>query len=256
MRTVDVVESLVEDLEFTISILTVTDNIDGTFTLTMCKTYHLQPTFSVTIDSVVYKIVSVARDSNIVVSGTIEPPVTSFTAYTPYFFYGTPNQADIELTHIKVDANKTPMGYLQGNLRERYLGRDSSIEKEVEIRLYFLTQSNFPKWTTTDYHHNAIDPMRELAMEFIEKAKRSPMLNGRQIENWEINDVTKVGIEGKKKFANTDLSGVELVLTLPIVKGACVPCSIVIVPSGYTWEEFRTITWEDAKILTWENLRN
>jgi hypothetical protein len=254
--TTDIIESIVNLLSFDYAITSVTDNLDGTYTLTSNNTYHLQPTFVVSIDSVDYTVVSVVRNTNIVVSGTVLPTATSFTVYTPYYFHGTPVQVSNELTEINVSSEKTPMVYLSEALKEKYFGRGSAIDRTTNCRLFFLTQCE-TSWLTERFHSDAIQPMTDLANEFIEKLRASKLIGNFEENGYEITTLQRVSIEtsgkGKKNFANECLSGVELNIELPIVRGnnMCPP-TIIVVPTGYTWEQLSLITWEQMSLLTWE----
>jgi len=253
-RTVDIVGNLVDELEYSFFITSVTTNANGTFTLTGCNTYHLQPKFKVTIDEIEYTITAVVRNTSITVSGSIAPTVgVTFSIYKPYYYHGTPTQIDNELTMINVDRNKTPLAFLNEELKEKYFGGDSIIDREVPIKIYFLTPHDPVKFISTDYHSQSIDPMRELALGFIERCERNKLIG--KIIDWEINTLQRVGIstsgKDRKKFANTDLSGVELVLNLPIRIESCLQaCHIIVTPSGFTWEDM-TDTWE-TYTDTWE----
>ena len=247
--TVDVVRSLSDLLEFTVGITSMTDNGDGTYTLGTCNTYHLQPGFTVTIGGEDYVIESVIRNEEIVVSGTVTIIDPTFVAYTPFYYHGTPIQVSRELTEINVASDKTPMVYLSEELKEKYFARDSAIDREVPCRIFFLTQCDFENWLTEDYHNQAINPMRELALEFVELCKRSKLIG--KLTEFDINTMQRVGVStsggNKKNFANAHLSGVELLITLPINRENCIaPCpTFVVVPpsEGIIWEDM-TEPWE------------
>ena len=246
--TVDVVRSLSDLLEFTVGITSMTDNGDGTYTLGTCNTYHLQPGFTVTIGGEDYVIESVIRNEEIVVSGTVTITDPTFVAYTPFYYHGTPIQVSRELTEINVASDKTPMTFLSRELKERYFSRDSAIDREVPCRIFFLTQYN-QDWLFDEMHKYATQPMRELAFQFVDICKASKLIG--KFEDFEINEKEKVGIstsgKDKKNFGNAYLSGVELLITLPINRENCIaPCpTFVVVPpsEGIIWEDM-TEPWE------------
>lgn len=244
-------------MSFTFAITSITDNEDGTYTLTSCDTYYLQPSFEIEIDEEAYIIESVEKDVNIVISGSVLPTADSFECYPPHFYHGTPIQASNELTEIIIASDKTPMYYLSeadGDFQETYFSRDSSLDREAKVRIFVLTQCDEQNWKTEDYHNYAFEPMTRLALELIDSLKRSKLIG--EFDRFTINNRSRVGVTttGKNKvnFANQPLSGVELnIPTLPIEVESCRPtCAIVIVPSGFTWEDM-TDTWE-AYTDTWE----
>lgn len=260
--TTEILESLVGLLDFDIEPTSVTDNLDGTFTITTCNTYHLQPNFkAVTINAVDYPVVSVTRNINIVVSGTIEPPLQSFPIYQTYYFHGIPERASGEISKISTTVNKTPMAFLSeaaGDFEETYFGRGSANDREAQIRLFFLTYSNIKDYTTDDYHSKAIVPMTDLALEFIEKCRASVMIGKFDDRDFKIKPLQNVYIKKSGgQFANESLSGVELNITLPIVKGAVpCPCNIIVVPSGMTYEDLAALTYEDLAAMAYEDFAN
>lgn len=255
--TVDIIDDIVSALLFNFETTSVTNNLDGTYTLTACDTYYLQAGFNVEINSISYPIVSVVRNTNIVVSGTVEPPLADFAIYEPHFYHGTPNQVSNELTEIPISSDKTPMVYLSEELEETYFAGDSAYDREAPCRIFFLTQANFTGWLTEDYHTHAINPMRELATRFVDRCKTSRLI-GKITSDWKITTRQKIAIVSsgsKKNFTNECLSGVELNITLPIRKGAMAcPCNIIVTDTGMTWEEVALMTWEDLVLLDWEDL--
>jgi len=234
--------------------------LDGTYTLTTCNTYHLQPGLTVTIDSISYKILSVARNANIIVSGTVLPPTENFSLYTPHFFHGTPIVTSGEISTIAIPQDRVPLAYFVEEFEENYFGKENPIDREVPVRIFFLTESNDRDWKTNQFHNNAINPMRELALYFVEKCAQTTYFGNLKDVDYKISTRQRVGIttdgKGKKDFANQSLSGVELNLTLPIKKGVMLcPCTVVVTPTGFTWEDMQAITWEQFKLKTWEEVR-
>lgn len=89
-RTVDIVAEIVNELLFTIPILSVTDLTGGLYEITTCATYHLQPEYTIEIDEVEYQIISVQENESIIISGSVLPTATSFVAYAPFSFMAHP----------------------------------------------------------------------------------------------------------------------------------------------------------------------
>lgn len=255
--TKNILQEVVNLLVFTVQISSITDNLDGTYTLTTCQTYHLQPSFTIAIDEVEYVIESVEKDVNIVVTGPSLPGATSFLCYTPKFYYGTPIQASAELTEIVLAKDKTPMIFkseADGDFSERYFGEDSPKDREAKLRIFFLTQSNPEDWTSSVYHSDAFEPMTALAMEFVERLRLDKRIG--DIGEYTLENRSRVGVstrgDNKRQFASANLSGVEMNITVPILTEDCItPCTIIVIPPGITWEdmilpyESYTSPWED-----------
>ena len=251
-RTRSVIGSIISELSFTFNITSVTDNLDGTFTLTSCETFHIQPTFSVTIDGIDYPVISVVKNVNIVISGTVLPTASTFLVYAPYYYHGTPVQVSNELTEISVAADKTPMVFLNESYVEKYFGSDSSVDREADLRIFFLTQSNFEDWLSEDYHNNSFEQMNDMIDRFLIRCKKSKLI-GKFSEHSRIirQKVSVVSSDkNKKNLFNMNLSGVELLIKLPFNKENCIaPCTLVVV--GFRWEDM-TDTWE-SYTGTWES---
>lgn len=221
------IKSIVTGLDLTLTIDSVTDNLDGTFDILMCDTGHLQPLFDITIGGNTYTIIDFIS-GGIKVSGTQAITATSFVQYTPYFFHGTVRATQAELANI-IDANsKTPMVYFYEVISERFIeDNDNILERESKIRLFFLTQADFTNWQTIDYHENAIQPMRRLMERFIDKLKAHPRVQ--EITDYTVINQNKFGVfindKGFEKaiFAE-NLSGCELNIDLEILKTDACDC--------------------------------
>ncbi len=64
---VDIIENIVNGLSFTTTIKTVTDNGNGTYTLGVCCTYHVQPFCNVTINAVSYRVTDIVNNESITI---------------------------------------------------------------------------------------------------------------------------------------------------------------------------------------------
>lgn len=137
-------------------------------TLTVCDIFHAQPGFTVTISADDYIIKSISGTTVMVVTGTTTPvaPVT-FDLYDPFFFHGTPIQQGVELKQKKQAFNKTPMVWMYEQFTDRFFEDPADkTERNITMRLFFLTQAKTDKWLTDDSYANAIKPMNRLAENF------------------------------------------------------------------------------------------
>lgn len=215
------IESIASSVSYALQIDNVIDNLDGTFDLEMCDISHLQPGFTVTIGGNSYVIDSFIA-GGLKITGSNPIVVTSFVAYPPYFFHGTVLEANKDLTNIIDASSKTPMIYFYEVISETfYEDNDNAIERESDIRLFFLTQANFANWNTNDYHENAIQPMRRLMERFIRVLKDYPTID--EIVSYTVINQNKFGVfiadKGyEKSLFNDNLSGVELRINLAIRK--------------------------------------
>jgi hypothetical protein len=207
-----------------------------TITLEVCEPYYAQPGFNVTIDGNEYEITLVSN-TQIKVEGAVAIALTApftFDLYPLYFFHGTPRDTNTEITKIKNAADKTPMVWLLEIFDEKFNDEQSESVHVLESspRLFFLTQSDFSKYTSDDFQERAIKPMRRLMEYFIEELKQYP-----HTKNFDMTDfapspiksyprfgvyITNKGVD-KSMFAD-DLTGVELPATYLIYSQQCVTC--------------------------------
>lgn len=165
------ISTLVGRITPSIEMDSIVDNMDGTYTITTCNTYYLRECKKVTIAANDYAVQSVIKDTSFVVSGSVLPTGTSFSLYTPKYFHGTPLAIQKELSQIKKGSDKTPTVLLHEIVREQNFSRDhdSTIEKEVDVSLFFMDTSKFKEWKTDDHYNVCIVPMRSLLELFIDE---------------------------------------------------------------------------------------
>lgn len=229
MRNInDILEAVVAKIAPVIEIKSVIDNGNGTYDATLCEKFYLQKCFTVNIGGNDYTV----EDINGLVAtfkGNTPPAPGFFNLYLPYFFYGTITQTNTELTKVEDAADKTPMVYSLETLRERFFDpSESSLEFEAEVRLFFLTQANFPEWETKDFYKDAIGPMKALADLFLDTLEAHEGIGF--IEDRDVISLTKFGVEINSKgfettLVNDHLSGVEVRITIPVFnKNTCSIC--------------------------------
>lgn len=194
----------------------------------ICDIRHIQPGKVVTIDSVVYRVVSyaaVGSNFRVTLSKTSAQPAPpdsgTFELYLPKFFHGTPMQQEVELKHIKDNQAKTPMIYLM----EPYTSDidnswESSIYSRTNVTLCFLAEADINKLMTNDLQYNAVKPMYNLCQDFVAQMIESRMFYTDELK-YKITPHTKFGINvkdaGTKKTIFTEnLSGVSLDIRLEL----------------------------------------
>jgi len=229
--SIDIIGKVVAAMTFPVKVLSVATS--GTkHTLTVCDIYHAQPGFSVTIAGNKYVITGINGTTTMIVKGTPAPiaPV-SFDLYTPFFFHGTPTQQGVELNQQKQAFDKTPMVWFYEQFTDRFIEDQlSKTEREITMRLFFLTQAKTEKWLTDDSYHNAIEPMRRLAENF----KNQLAVPQGGVKRFDTDLLTfrmlnyhKFGVfinnKGMEKSLWADkLAGCEMSITLPVFRDE--PC--------------------------------
>jgi hypothetical protein len=226
METVDIIREVVEAISIEFTVKTITDNADGTYTLTTDDTLHLQEGFSITIGAVTYEIQTIVKNVSITIIGTVLPTIKVFNIYPPVYYHGTVIKVKAE---IKGEVNaqnvfaRTPFIYLreiiEDNINTRYA--NSPIEKTTDLQILFLTQCNYADWKIVDHYQKSIAPMRNLVENFVDKLYKNTTIG--RFENYKAKPHVNFGVyvtdKGETKSIFTDnLSGIEVNITIPFKK--------------------------------------
>jgi hypothetical protein len=142
----------------------------------------------------------------------------------PFFIHGTKKATNREWTILSNDVTaKTPIIWLLGSLNYKQFGRESTIDIESSVRIFFLDETDVANYYTADHITQVVYPMEQLAKEFIETINRNR--NFKTIEDWEIIEFTRFGVEQDngmfQNILDANLSGVELRITLTKYKENC-----------------------------------
>ena len=221
MQVVKFIESVVNSLDFSVKINSFA--VVGTTTvLNVCYTYHARKGTIITISTVDYTVLSVVNNTSITIEGTPSTPL-ELTIQRPYYLHGTAMATNNELT--KLDRSiKYPFIYLFEQITERYNSSSgSTIDRDADLRLYFLDNANFQDWTTDEHYEYVIDSMRNLQELFIKTVKKHKYIGN--INEYEVINHVKFGIwterGHEKRVFNDHLSGVELLLTMSLMHEFC-----------------------------------
>lgn len=221
----DILETVVNSLQFSVTIKSQVINTDGSITLSCCDIYHAEVGRIVTIGVNDYTITAIDDTvKTITVIGTGSITTTTFELYHPKFFYGTPLAMENELIEIEDAADKTPMIFLLLKYREQYFeDLEDTLDRISNCTIYFLTQSNFEDWKSTDIFTNAVKPMHRLQQNFLNFLKTDNVHFNMIDFSDNYDPETKFGVyvanKGVPKGFFTDkLSGGKTDFALPIYK--------------------------------------
>ena len=200
---------------------------DGTNTvITACDIFHLREQMSVLIDGSPYVVISVDQDLNtFTVAGDLSASV-GFVVSNPFYFWGTPLQAQTELSNT-APADKYPFVYLKEIIKERNFDQFASLERESDVRIFFLDEMNKQDWHTAELYSNVLVGLNKLVDAVILQLRADTRFFTESTTFERINHsdfglkiVTNQGhIEAL--FAD-NLSGVEFVFTLSV--RSCCAC--------------------------------
>lgn len=214
-------------------VLDIDNTIEGTFDdvlnrTNVCKTKWIRKGKKVTdSDGNEYVVMDFATDEWIVANpmNSSAPPLEGIiTIGVPYFITGTPMSANREWTIVTNDVTaKTPIVWYLDFIRFKQFGRESTIEFESELRIFFLDETDVRNYYTKDHRDNVVRPMTELVNGFIESVHGNRIF--KRIDDFEILTFSRFGVEKEngmfQSILDADLSGVELRLTLVKYKENC-----------------------------------
>jgi hypothetical protein len=220
----DIIRDIVEGLSFTQSIDNLIDNGDGTYTIEVCKTYHVQALCSViTIGGTDYPVTAVVDNTSITISSTSAPVGDSYTIAAPFYFAGTRIAVNNKLSLIESYEDKMPLVFLWEVLQEGIIkDPESRLDQETTVRLFFLAPRDKEINDTDTLYTDSVDPMGNLLEAFVDSLEGNVLILDDNIDRYDRLALPKFGVtsdEGAKdSFFNEYLSGLELRITLPILK--------------------------------------
>lgn len=147
--------------------------------------------------------------TNIAINDTLS--ITS-----PKFLFGTRKSANAEYSKNR----SLPIIWLVENIREKEYNYGSSIERESQLRFYFLDENNPNQYTNEDYRKNVVTPMYGLKDEFLRVVNTNKIF--KTFDSVDIRPITRFGNESEKgmleNILNDNLSGLELNITLGVYR--------------------------------------
>lgn len=226
METVDIIREVVEAINSTFTAKTITDNLDGTFTLTTCDTLHLQDGFPLKINGNDYEIITVTKDASILISGAFLPAIKIFPIYLPTYYHGSVIKVQAEISGGADASNlfaRTPFIYLKEILTDKNNSKynQSPIEKVPTLQMLFLTQCKYTDWKIVDHYAKSIQQMRNLVDRFILSLYADKRIG--KFQDYDTVNHVNFGVwvtdKGEMKHLfNDNLSGIELKISPPILK--------------------------------------
>lgn len=210
-QTVDIIGDIVPTLTATVNIDSVVDNMDGTFTISTDCTWWISIQDTLTIGGLDYLVESFVINESITISGSMIPIADNFELTVPNYIHGT-----IKMTQNEVDGetNKElvyPLVWLFEVIRDRKNTDDESmIDRETELRIFFVASANYKDWLTDDHYTNVIDPMQSMVDLFIEKIKVNKLFT--EVLSYDCIPLVNFSVEGNQdeSIFDCNLSGIEL----------------------------------------------
>ena len=204
------------------------NKIDNSVTIT-----EIVSTNSVKLCSVAWlkvgKTLTVSGNSYIVESIDFATGVVTLTtAFTdsigvgyielPAYRFGTPKTTNMEWSPNELGA--TPCVWLVEPVSERFMGNESSVERESDLRLLLIDSRDAVNWLNKDIHDN-----RSASLYLLQDAVVKAINNNaffKRFTDFSSRNLTKLGTENAQGFErniiDSDLTALDLRLTLPIYK--------------------------------------
>lgn len=219
------IEKIVDNLDLTIYVQRVSDNV-----LTSDNTLYLLPNHKVKdLSGNIFTVSSMVVNGEINLTadnGTdifIGNKLFMFGVSTPTFLIGYPKSANSEFLDIsKRTRDKVPLIWLLLGYTEDYGARDSATINVPNTTIFFLTDTDEPRWLTEQHFDIAIDRMNNLVDRFLSYFDKrfDAMYNGSSKK-----PLPRFGVYvrngAEERVIDEYLSGVELKLDLELNKCEC-----------------------------------
>ncbi len=195
-------------------------NVGTLYTINTSDTNSLTVGDYISISGNNYVITSLTTNVKFTVVSTISIIGTTWTALTPYYFYGTPIMVSNEIDKLKNYKQKFPIVVLFETISADVDDDPkSNIERTASLELYFMDEANFVDWNHEDYYTNVINRMQVLVDLFIDTCKDSPLI-GTFTKHKETNysKWNMIRLDTGKNVFNSELSGIGVNIDLPIKK--------------------------------------
>lgn len=175
----------------------------------------------------VYTITKVVEDEYIESTPVLvsSPPLEGkIYLPAPYYISGTRMATNREWTisNSKM-SEKTPLAWLLEIIRMTKRGRESAIDFESELRMFFLDETDIRNYYTADHRENVTYPMEKLAKEFMKVIDEDRRFE--TIFEYQLITFSRFGVESLQgmfeNILDANLSGVELRVNLVKYKTNC-----------------------------------
>lgn len=142
----------------------------------------------------------------------------------PFFITGTKIATNNEWTMVSPDlSEKLPLIWLLEVISETGYGKGSAIEKDMNLRLFFLDETDPSQYYTKDHREQVVKPMQKLMAEFLRIIEQNRKY--KTVENYTYKTFSRFGVENDRgvlqNVLDANLSGVALELNLSRYKENC-----------------------------------
>ena len=179
------------------------------------------------VNDIQFKIIEISYDVYIVaepILGGVQTLNGTCRLSSPFFITGTKRATNMEWTLADSNLeNKLPLIWLLEVISETGYGRGSSLEKDIDTKLFFLDETDPSQYYTKNHREQVVIPMQKLMLEFIKVIDNDKMY--KSVDSYRYKTFSRFGVEQEtgviENVLDANLSGVSLELTLSRYKEKC-----------------------------------
>ena len=142
----------------------------------------------------------------------------------PFWITGTRLATNREWTIASNNLmDKLPLIWMLELMSETIYGRGATLERDMELQLFFLDETDPAQYYTYEHRQQVVQPMQQMMIEFIDTINR--LKEFKTVENYRIRTFSRFGTESEQgvleNVLDANLSGLRLDLTLSKYKENC-----------------------------------
>jgi len=169
------------------------------------------------------EIIAVSKDEYIITKGYLAKQ-TYYRLTTPFPIVGTPIATNIEWTKYSNDlTTKTPLIWLLENHTEKVYGAEASLERDINMKILFLDETNILDYTIEQHRQQVVQPMISLQEEFVKVIDKNAIY--KRLKDFNRDTFSRFGKETEngmiKNILDANLSGVMIDISVPKFKDMC-----------------------------------
>ena len=153
--------------------------------------------------------------------------VSDISAPKPTAMFGTKTATNNEW-NLKTNnlLDKTPLIWCLELVNERHYGLESSLERDFELKIFFLDETDILNYVTKDHRLQVVKPMNTLAYEFKKVIDKNMLF--KRIQNFNLLGFSRFGVESSvgmiENILDANLSGSSIQLSLTKYKESDCKC--------------------------------
>lgn len=233
-RLIPILETIINNLNYVVKVSNITDNGDGTYTLTTCDTFYITEGTKFTQGANQWKVTSFTIDTEFTiepVSGSPTfPDVDEITLPTIGFHSGTLKDATGERgTLVRMRQQTIPFVWNREPMRLlRNRDDESPLFGTLDLELYIVNSCNPTDWLNNDHHRLSVEPMMNISDRIFQYIDSNEYFFN-TYEDEDIIPRVYLGNQGEnrsydERLFEENLSGIQSNFSLEIAENAINEC--------------------------------